>query len=205
MSGGLELVKWIAFAAMVADHVDLILLDRSVPWLNAIGRFAYPAFAVAFGLGLARSTDPLAVARRLLVPGLVAQVCWLLAPGGPALNVLLSFASVAFFVAMLDRSRWHAAGALVLVLCLAPWLEGGPAGLLVASAAWAFARFREPVWLAGLLPMAVALPSVGLVAGLAAPWIGQRVNLAAPRVPGLLAWAYAAHLAALVALRAALH
>lgn len=203
MSGGLELVKWLAFLAMVADHVDLILLDRSASWLNAIGRFAFPAFAVAFGLGLARSTDPLAVARRLVVPGLVAQSCWMLAPGGPPLNVLLSFAAVAFAVAMADRSRAHAIGGIVLVLAIAPWLEGGPAGLMLAVAAWAFAKLRDPLWLVGLLPFAAAAPSVGLVAGLAAPWIGQRVNLAAPRVPGLLAWAYAAHLAVLVAIRAA--
>ena len=83
----LELVKWLAFVAMVVDHVDLFLFNRTVPWMFEVGRFAAPAFAICFGIGLAFTRDAVAVADRLMWPAVLAQCIWiLLAPPGDPLG-----------------------------------------------------------------------------------------------------------------------
>lgn len=202
-SGGLELVKWAAFAAMLADHVDLILLGRSVPELHAIGRFALPAFAVAFGIGLARTSDLLHVACRLVAPAFLAAFAWAAVHPLPYVNVLVTFFLGAMIVAAF---QYHAAAGLLIGLLTwlaGPDLEGGSPAVFLVVGAWAAVTWRSP-WpaLATAAPWLAFALSPGVVLGLLAPWAARYASIRLPRHPGLLLWAYPAHIAALGAVRA---
>jgi len=200
----LELVKWLAFAAMVADHVDLLMFGRGVPWLHEVGRFAFPAFALAFGVGLGASARPMQIAARVAVAGVLAQLVWAWNLPGHFANVLLVFAAWACTVALL---RWHLlaglACGLVVATVTAAGGEGGVLGVLLVGAGLV-ASWRELtpterslVLLVGGLGYAVLVGSV--TAGLAGVLVAYppRRWAAMPRLPGLLLWAYPVHLALL--------
>lgn len=200
--GRLELVKWLAFAAMVADHVDLALFGRGVPWLHAVGSFAFPAFCLTFGAGLATSSDPVSVARRLMLPAIVAQAAWLLIRPEHPLNVLFVFAACAAVEATSSRWLGPKGAAYLLLAGVAGFAgEGGPWGVMLVAGASAARHLLRwwPVAAVGAL-WALLVPSVGTLAALAAfaLWPASAPRL--PRSRGLLAWAYAAHLALLAAL-----
>lgn len=204
---GLELVKWLAFAAMVVDHIDLVLLERSAPWMYQVGRFAFPAFALAFGIGLAHSRDLLSVASRLLWPGVVAQVAWaFIDPTHPA-NVLIGFFCCA--LGLLAWQTWRPAGlaALALLLLTSSGLEGGKGMLLLVGGGYlgvcishANTLGRVAVHAAAAAPWLLLFPSPGLLAGLGAPHAARWLPTL-PRWSKTLPWAYAGHLWALFALR----
>lgn len=198
--GRLELVKWVAFAAMIADHVDLWLYGRGFG-MQALGAFAFPAFAFCFGLGLARSRDPMMVGARLVLPALFAQVAWFMGGFEHPLNVLGVFALCAFAM-MPSAPPWGriALWGVVVVACGVGG-EGGAFGALMAGAG-VLAGLRRgwgPVFAAGgvwclLLPSTAAVLSV--VAVVLAPSRWPRLG----RVRGLFAWAYAFHLLVLLLL-----
>lgn len=201
-----EAVKWLALLAMVVDHINLIVLDGSQPWMHAVGRFAAPAFGVCFGIGLAHSRDPAAAAYRLMAPAAVAGIAWWLA-GHPEQvgNILFTFALCALAAACATIS--HAAGVLGLATAMAVvhfvQLEAGYAFVILVAAAY-LAERTGAKWLhvvaAGPFVAAIATP--GLVAGLLAPHLARRLPWNVPRHPGVLAWAYPAHIAALAGLHA---
>jgi hypothetical protein len=189
----LEFVKWAAFVAMVCDHVDLALFDRSVPWLHLVGGFAFPAFCLCFGVGLARTSDPVRVAGRLILPSVLAQVAWFWIDQAHPVNVLAMFALCAVAV----RVAWFGP----IVLGLAAFMgEGGLFLPALVAAGFYGARVGSTV------PLAVAGASWGVlaaspgafVAAAAVAWLPGRLPVL-PRVPGLLAWGYTAHLAVLAA------
>lgn len=190
----LEPVKWLAFLAMVCDHLALTLLP-SHQWLRQIGTFAFPAFALSFGIGLAGTSDPLRVAKRLIGPAIVAQLSWVaIFAGWHPWNVLVMFAACAVFV-WLQRAELRAAfaGALVAVL-VAFGFEGGFMGFLLVGGAYLAAR-GSVWWMFPPVAVWAALqPSVGFVLGVLAVLFAPRLSIQLPRRPGALAWAYAAHL-----------
>jgi len=196
----LELVKWCAFSAMLLDHVDLWLFGRQLG-LNVVGAFAFPAFGICFGLGLARAGDPLRVAQRLVAPAVVAQVAWMVQyPEHPA-NVLLVFGLCA--LAALDWQprwvRWSSWGVVIVVAALVG--EGGAFGPLFVLAGFAAGRQRwwpPLVAVAGLWMALQASIGAALAFGVIAT-IPARLG-AIRRVRGLLSWGYALHLVALAAL-----
>jgi hypothetical protein len=186
----LELVKWAGFLAMVVDHVGIAVYHRSVPELHVVGQFAFPAFCLAFGLGLARSSDPARVSMRLLLPAFVAQVAWAFIEAPHGANVLAMFALCA---AARDRAwAWPFVFAIGLFAG-----EGGPfLPLMVAGGvlAWRL-RTAAPVLGAGLgWATLIGSPTAAISALAVAFWPAGAL---VPRVPGLLAWGYALHLAAL--------
>jgi hypothetical protein len=74
-AGSREALKWAAAILMVLDHVNAYLLGGSNPALYALGRLAFPLFAVVLAYNLA--TADMAALRRVLgrvvVFGLAAQ------------------------------------------------------------------------------------------------------------------------------------
>jgi hypothetical protein len=195
----LELVKWVAFAAMIFDHVDLWLFGRALGF-HVIGQFAFPAFALCFGLGLARADDRIGVALRLLVPASIAQAMWVIGGFDHPANVLFVFALCAL-ASLSWPQRFGAPLAWTAAVLLAGALgEGGAFGVIMACAGFYAARSRDwrPVLGAGVLWLALA-PSWGALAAFAAVvLLPPRVVI--PRVRGLLAWGYPLHLALLAAL-----
>lgn len=198
----LELVKWLAFIAMVVDHVDLVMFNRSVPWMFEVGRFAAPAFAICFGIGLAFSRDAFAVADRLMWPSVLAQCTWLLvAPPSYPLsygNVLVVFTCCALVLACGRKNLWGGIASGVFLLAVSPGLEGGPGLIVLVAAGYLTSRVNSWLpYLGGFAPWLAGALSPGLVAAALAPVLARLVPFTVPRVRGLLAWGYPLHLAAI--------
>lgn len=226
----LDAIKLAAAGLMVADHVNTILLDGAAPWLWRLGRAAYPLFALALTLHLARGADARAYAAGLLVWAVPTQPVYALAfPYGTAeASILVTLAAGAVLAERLERAGpWrHAVLGAGLALCFfAPGIartgvDFGLAGVLLPAAL--LGALRRPrtdaVWLAlGLLALNASgwhppgesrLASTLTAAAAGAAAIGLALA-AAPRLTGRrflpprsLQLFYPAHLAALSALRA---
>lgn len=196
----LELVKWVAFVAMVVDHVDLVLFNRSVPWMFEVGRFAAPAFAICFGIGLAFTRDAFAVADRLMWPAVLAQCVWIVvAPRDYPLsygNVLVVFTCCALVLAACRKHLWAGLAAGTFVLVVSPQLEGGPGLVLLVAAGYLTSRANSWLpYLGGFAPWLAGALSPGLVLAALAPVLARLVPFTVPRIRGFLAWGYPVHLA----------
>lgn len=122
-----DAAKWLAIATMVVDHVGAVLLPDGW-WLRMIGRVSWPMFALLVGVNLgARGVPAERYLPRLVAWAVPAQLAFLLL-GWPRLSILVTLALgvVAWGVVTRQLRPWHA-----LWLCLAPWTEYGPAGVLL--------------------------------------------------------------------------
>lgn len=207
-SGELEALKWLALAAMVADHVDLLWLERSWPALHAFGRLAFPLFALVFGYNLARPhVDGIRVAGRLALPAALASLVWAYTgtAGLPPLNVLWAFALFAVAVELWDE---HPRTALAALVVGGLFVEGNWFGQLLAFAGLLIGR-RPSHWFGYALAV-LGIVLLQAVNGSAWALLAVPAVLAVrawrpdvPHVPGLFLWFYPVHLAALVFARMA--
>lgn len=199
----LELVKWLAVLAMVCDHSALVLFPSEL-WLRQIGNFAFPAFALSFGIGLAASSDPLRVFYRLLLPATVAQACWLLlgvGPQGP--NILFMFAACALAAALGSARAPLSLQALsvpIVLLMLYLRVEGSVMGFALVLGAFVAARHSYWWMFPASALWVVLMPSLGAVLGVLAVLFAPRLSRPLPHKPGALAWVYVLHLAILLVL-----
>lgn len=93
-----DVIKIIAFLAMVADHIATATGVGS-PWLNVLGRCAFPLFALVCGCNLAGKTVRQSSLNRLWLMALLAQPAFWLAFRDAGnqwwqLNILFCFALV---------------------------------------------------------------------------------------------------------------
>ena len=93
-----DVIKIIAFLAMVADHVATATGVGS-PWLNLVGRCAFLLFALVCGCNLMGKTPRQSTLNRLWLMALLAQPAFWLAFRGAGnqwwqLNILFCFALV---------------------------------------------------------------------------------------------------------------
>lgn len=204
--GTCEALKWIAFAAMLVDHANIVFLDRSADWMFQVGRVAMPIFAVVFGYNLARSRDPDAVIRRMILAGLLVQplAVWTINRGELLpLNILLTFAAGASLVRAADRGRMVQLAVLLVVSVAA--MDYTILGPLLVAVSWRYFRDRGDAAFALLCLLAAALAMLnaspwtllGFAAVFAAGWV--RIEL--PRAHGALLWLYGGHLGAFGLLR----
>jgi len=151
-----ELLKWIGLIAMVADHVNMYLFNRSLPALTEIGRLAMPLFAMCLAANLARdSTGAKArwrIGGRLLVFALASSaVLTLLNNSGPPLNILYTLLLVVGVVSLLEGFEWQrVAVAILLFLLASAFVEYRWAGVAVGVSTW-FMLTRPPNGLSALL------------------------------------------------------
>lgn len=145
-SGGLELVKWLALALMVVDHVNFVFFARELPlWATIAGRVSFPLFALVFAYNLARASgDRMRLLNRLVIAGAIAQPFHGLAFGTAyglwPLNILFLFAGVVVAVTLVERRQDGLAVIAMAVTGL--FAEYGCFGVLLCVAAWAY--FRKP-------------------------------------------------------------
>ncbi|WP_202840855.1 TraX family protein [Luteimonas saliphila] len=134
---GLLFLKLVAFAAMVLDHVDWLLLDGALGFHDTLGRVVFPVFAVVLGINLARAPDAALprVLWRLVIVGVVASVPYVYLQGSVIpLNVLATFAIAAAVALFLRRGQ--------PVFALPVFLVGGAVvdyawfGVVAVVAAW---------------------------------------------------------------------
>lgn len=203
-SGACELLKWLALASMLVDHVNAAVFDRSLEWATPVGRIAMPVFALVVGYNLARpGVDLQKILARLLLFGTLALPAhaWLFshAFGIWPLNVMFTFAAAVLAVMAIRRRQYLAAVAIVLACGVL--VEYFFIGIGLTVAAWYFferGTFYGGVvlslaiaWLCVLNGNVYALLGVALVAS--AGWWHVRV----PRIRWAFWVAYPAHLVVL--------
>lgn len=200
--GSVEALKWLAFAAMLLDHANIILYGRTVGWMYEAGRLAMPIFAVVFGYNLSRSRDPGRVLGRLWLVGLtVHPLVFFTINRGEVfpLNILLTFAAGGALVRYADRREWVQFGVIALAALLVVDYSIVGAGMVAAS--WAFFRSRNGWWLVlgGVLFAGLNLLNGNdwALAGLALVVLAGWVPVPCPRARWAFLVAYPAHMVVL--------
>ena len=158
-SGAIEAAKWFALVAMTADHVDAFFFGRELPGWTALGRLAFPLFALVLAYNLARpGADALRPIGKLLAFAALSTVPHAYLTGALfPVNILVTFAVAAAVIGCVDRG-WHGQAA-------AFFLAGGwvveyhwPGVALVVAACWFFRAPSEGrAWLCALPLLALYL------------------------------------------------
>ena len=111
-----EPLKWVALAAMTFDHINTFLLAGSVPALYALGRIAFPLFALVLASNLARPSAHYGrLSARLVGFGLLAALPLTVMGHAMPLNVMFTFAAAVLVIALRDAG-WLKSGAVAFVL-----------------------------------------------------------------------------------------
>ncbi|MCQ9378322.1 conjugal transfer protein TraX [Methyloversatilis sp. XJ19-49] len=223
----IDVLKAIACACMLGDHINTCLFDRASVLAYLVGRLAFPLFGLAFALTL-NPVKALQTARRLAIAGALTQPIYALAFQNTGFspwwagNILFSFAAVAYLVEQ-AKNPTPAAIASSLTVIAAVALIQSPSSFGLAGIAWLYAlhRFLNPkpdstaAWPAAALvaffmlnpgmPIANALIAAAIAAIIAA---SQYARSSAPRRTTRAPWSlafYAGHLLAIVLILAAQH
>lgn len=184
-SGAVEATKWFALAAMFVDHVAAVFYDREVATVvTAIGRAAFPMFALVIGYNLARpGAQHQAAALRLLAIGLLAWPAHAYLFGGAQLNVMFTFAAAVGVIVAIDRRAYLLAVTTFTV-------AGGyvefmwPGIALVVLSCFANRSHRPVVY---VLPILIATAALSALNG--NPWaflafpLTAAIGWASPAVP----------------------
>jgi hypothetical protein len=227
--GALDLLKWLALASMVLDHLRYV--GYSVDLLYVPGRLAFPWFCLAMAVNLARrptnTTDgQWRYLGWLMLFSVVSEIPYrMFIPDPDTLNVLPTLALGLLVVRGWQQptlqSRLLAVGALLLAAIFSRYVMFGFFGVLlplvllwVIHRPWYFALLAGVVCLASnqwqvlyyaaRLGNQAAIPA--LVVCVIAPWLGLFLLRHAKDVkpPPMRRWAYAlypAHFLILLAVR----
>lgn len=200
-------IKLLAFAWMVFDHLDVMLLEGALGVHATTGRVVFPLFALVLALNLARAEDwhrlVTRTAPRLAVIGLVATPVYAYLMGWQHWNVLFTLAAAVVAIAFVQRSWWLAAAATIVA---AGWsVDYGSLGILAVVGCWMLARLGfHPVVLAIWAAVAVVPVNGSLWSLLAIPavWAACALRGDAPRLSWLFWAGYPLHLALLAIAKA---
>jgi hypothetical protein len=220
-NGQLEALKWIALASMFLDHFGRHLLGYgNDTWVFAVGRIAFPLFALVLAVNLAREHGRAAraarTARRLAVWCAVSIVPSVLARGEPMLvNV---FGTLGLGAAICWSIGSNASLVPRVALCaaaaVASWhVEFGPAGVFLIPAiyVWCTDRHREAAILAVILLLLTGLQNallggfpamLGTLVSVPIGAIARRLPISAPRLQLAFYLVYPLHLSLIAAVKA---
>lgn len=141
--GAADRLKLTALAAMLADHVNTLLLTHPRPELYALGRLAFPLFVLIWARNVMLRPERLQLrANRMWLRAVVTQPAFSLAFRGHdpwyALNILFVFAGVTQLLAWHHRYRLAGMTGGILLLALMTWplsvASYGVPGLVLALA-----------------------------------------------------------------------
>jgi hypothetical protein len=212
--GQLETLKWVALASMFLDHFGRHLLGYGQEtWVFALGRIAFPLFALVLGCNLAREGDQpvraARTARRLAIWCAVSVLPSIWARGEPmVVNVLGTLglgAIVCWSLASQAALPWRVA-VCVAAAVASNHVEFGLMGVFLIPAVYmAFGGWpREGGVLAALLFVTTAwfngsfggAPAfAGTLGALAIAVLVRQLPLVVPRVGRLFYVIYPSHLA----------
>lgn len=100
-----EKLKLIAAAAMLCDHIGVILFPR-VTFLRVIGRIAFPVFAYMIAEGCIYTKNKTKYLLKLLITGVVAQLVISPFRNDNTLNILFTFAISAVMIFALQYGSY---------------------------------------------------------------------------------------------------
>ena len=123
---GTDLVKVIALAAMITDHINTVLLSSPRLELYALGRTAFPLFALIWAMNVCRDPARLQLrARRLWIWAVATQPVFTLTFQGLvpwyALNILFVFAGVTQLLALRHSAGKYGALCGLVLLAIMVW------------------------------------------------------------------------------------
>lgn len=123
---GTDLVKVIALVAMVIDHTNTVLLSTPQLELYALGRAAFPLFALIWAMNVCRDPARLQLrARRLWMWAVATQPVFTLTFQGHvpwyALNILFVFAGVTQLLALCHNQGKRGALCGLVLLAVMVW------------------------------------------------------------------------------------
>ncbi len=123
---GTDLVKVIALVAMVIDHTNTVLLGTPQLELYALGRAAFPLFALIWAMNVCRDPERLQLrARRLWIWAVATQPVFTLTFQGHvpwyALNILFVFAGVTQLLASFHSAGKRGALCGLVLLAIMVW------------------------------------------------------------------------------------
>lgn len=219
--GQIEALKWIALASMFLDHFGRHLLGwGQETWVFALGRIAFPLFALVLALNLSREGDRAAraarTARRLALWCAVSVLPSIWARGDPAVvNVLATLglgAAMCWVIASPAPMVWRLAVCMA-VAAASRWVEFGLPGVFLIPAIylWCTQRQREAALLALVLFSLTVwlnasfggwLGGLGTIAALPIAWSMSRLPVTAPRLQLAFYLVYPLHLSLIGALKA---
>ena len=186
--GQLEALKWAAVVSMLVDHIGRHLLGHGTDtWIFAVGRLAFPLFALVLALNLARAGDRATRARR--TAGRLAAWCALSvlpsiwARGDPWVVNVLGTLALGAAVCWAIESRapwfWRTAGALG-ALVLGEFCEFGAGGVALVAAIYVASLHRpgSNVPLRGPTPNLISMLTLALAATLllATAWLNVGIG-----------------------------
>lgn len=211
--GQLEALKWVALASMFLDHFGRHLLGYGQDtWVFALGRIAFPLFAMVFALNLGREGDRAAraarSARRLAFWCAVSVIPSIMARGEPMLvNVLGTLAlGAALCWSLASTAPVALRVAVCIAVALASWyVEFGLAGVFLMPAVFLWSTQRRPE--AAMLALTLLLLTgwlnarfdgvpamLGTLAGLPIAWSLRRLPVSMPRMQLAFYLVYPLHL-----------
>jgi hypothetical protein len=139
----LDCIKLAATVSMALDHANKILFHLDYPAFWFIGRLAFPLFAFAIAVHLARGAEPWPYVQRLVLIAAISQPIYAGAFGVYSANVICTLAAGATLAPLICAQKplaRHGAFALGVAAILAPWLRArsgldyGLAGVLLPAA-----------------------------------------------------------------------
>lgn len=151
-SGTIELLKWLAFAAMAADHWVLLVLAEPEHPLRIVGRLALPLFLILLARNLAAGVSTRRYLARLLPFAILSEIVWRTTSEPTTFNILFTLALAAIFCGSLRRvanrtglgPRLIAAVPAMAALVLATHAAYGPPALVFTAIAMALLRLTPP-------------------------------------------------------------
>ncbi len=99
-----NVLKLIAFAAMLADHAAVLLFDGCIP-LRIIGRLSFPIFAYMIAEGCRYTSNRLRYFLRLFVLGVLCNLIYFLAMKQLTLSILITFSLSILLIYLIDALR----------------------------------------------------------------------------------------------------
>lgn len=207
-SGQLETLKWLALVFMVIAHAAEYVGGVKSGWPIEIGRMAFPLFALAFAVPLARFMEPRGylAAQTLLPYAIGAQFLCQPLRDGAALNVLFQFIAVGAWFGARWEKQWTGYGIRLLCLWAAFLAEFSLAGFffIVATVKWCqrdegVIPWYPLIWLCLVAYLEGSPMAFGAV--LLAPFV-LAGSVVIRRVPRLFPAMYVAQFAVYYALRA---
>lgn len=205
--GTLTALKWAAVLAMIADHVDWLLLDGALGIHDSLGRLVFPIFGFVVAYNAARPGALLngshgrTLLRMLAIGVLATPVYAYLVGAWLPVNIMFTLALGVFVINLLAHEGEGVPIAAVLFLIGGLFVDYQWAGLAFMLAVWgAYARGWSPWW---ILAAAVSLWTINgnLVAVLALPllWLASMLEVKMPRHQLAFYAVYPAHLVAIAA------
>lgn len=208
----LEVVQWVAFIAMIVDHIGYIFSPDDL-WLRMIGRVAFPMFSLVFAWRLAHILDKnphhslMPMICKLFVSGVMAQLAWINLQLASTYNVMFLFLSCVITILLIDEDKpifelpthIRLLSACVFLLSVGMHLDYGYFGIFLVLGSYAFFKWGSIEGLILAMGSYFILNQSAFVKGtfLAAILVVVIFNLRFKinkKIPNFFYWAYPSHL-----------